>query len=263
MAHGYVDIFSYQGSTNTNTSQVVVDPTINPQFMEMYADEEARGGVLEPEGIVGIKFRRDRQLATMTRLDATYAELQKKLATASPEQQAEIKDQIVARENLLLPVYSQISLQYADLHDRAGRMQAKGTIRMALTWKNARRFFYWRVRRRTNEEHILIRMAAAAPKDPSNNSSAAAARAMDLQKLAAWTNITDFDTADEKVAHWYEEHIKDISAKIDDMKTEAVAYDVAAMLRNNRAGGLKGVAQVIGMLPAGEREEVLKQLSAV
>jgi acetyl-CoA carboxylase/biotin carboxylase 1 len=29
-------------------SWVVVDPTINPQYMEMYADEDSRGGVLEP-----------------------------------------------------------------------------------------------------------------------------------------------------------------------------------------------------------------------
>lgn len=34
---------------------VVLDPSINPEQMEMYADEEARGGVLEPEGIVEIK----------------------------------------------------------------------------------------------------------------------------------------------------------------------------------------------------------------
>ena len=36
---------------------VVVDPSINLRYMEMYADEEARGGVLEPEGTVAIKFR--------------------------------------------------------------------------------------------------------------------------------------------------------------------------------------------------------------
>jgi len=34
---------------------VVLDSTINPDMMEMYADEESRGGVLEPEGTVEIK----------------------------------------------------------------------------------------------------------------------------------------------------------------------------------------------------------------
>jgi acetyl-CoA carboxylase carboxyltransferase component len=52
-------------------NQVVIDPTINPDQMEMYADEDSRGGVLEPEGIVGIKYRREKQIETMARLDPT------------------------------------------------------------------------------------------------------------------------------------------------------------------------------------------------
>ena len=36
---------------------VVVDSQINSQAVEMYADPAARGGVLEPEGVVEIKFR--------------------------------------------------------------------------------------------------------------------------------------------------------------------------------------------------------------
>ena len=47
-------------------------------MMEMYADEEARGGVLEPEGIVGIKYRKERQLETMARLDPVYGSLKRK-----------------------------------------------------------------------------------------------------------------------------------------------------------------------------------------
>lgn len=34
---------------------VVLDPSINPEQMEMYADKESRAGVLEPEGVVEIK----------------------------------------------------------------------------------------------------------------------------------------------------------------------------------------------------------------
>ncbi len=39
--------------------------------MEMYADVDARAGVLEPEGIVEIKMRRDKLLGLMERLDET------------------------------------------------------------------------------------------------------------------------------------------------------------------------------------------------
>src|SRR3954454_17300995 len=100
--------------------QVVVDPTINPEFMEMYADEDARGGVLEPEGIVNIKYRREKQLDTMARLDPEYGALRKQLAdpSLSKDQISVVKDKATAREQLLLPVYMQVSLQFADLHDR-------------------------------------------------------------------------------------------------------------------------------------------------
>lgn len=51
---------------------MVVDPTINPEAMEMYADPAARGGVLEPEGTVEIKYRRKKIEETMSRLDPEY-----------------------------------------------------------------------------------------------------------------------------------------------------------------------------------------------
>ena len=237
-------------------SWVVVDPTINPQYMEMYADEDARGGVLEPEGIVGIKFRKDKQLETMARLDPTYGDLKKKLADTSitPQQQAEIKAKMTERENLLLPVYSQISLQYADLHDRAGRMQAKGTIRMPLRWQNARRFFYWRLRRRLNEEYILKKLVAAESKETPSS------RGGKMGLLKAWTGVEKFETDDMAVAVWYEENRKETAARIEALRKDGVSADVAALLRKDKEGGLKGVAQVLGMLPVAEKEEILRLL---
>ena len=247
---------SQKADTYTDSLQVVVDPTINPQFMEMYADEDARGGVLEPEGIVGIKYRKEKQLETMARLDQTYGDLKRQSMdkSLSPEQAAKIKAAMTERENLLLPVYLQIALQYSDLHDRAGRMKAKDTIRMGLSWAQARRFFYWRLRRRLNEEHVLKRMAASSPKDLVNRQS-------NLRTLEAWSGLPKFATDDMNVATWYEENRKMIHDKIEKMKTEAIAYDVAALLRSNKEGGLAGVAQVLSMLPVAEKEEVLRRLS--
>jgi acetyl-CoA carboxylase/biotin carboxylase 1 len=40
-----------------------------------------------------------------------------------------------------------------------------------------------------------------------------------------------------------------------------VAYDVAALMRSNKDGGLAGVMQVLSMLPVAEKEEVIKRLS--
>ena len=226
--------------------------------MEMYADEDSRGGVLEPEGIVGIKFRRDRQLATMARLDPTYAELKRTVANTSlsPEKLARAKTQLTAREELLLPVYSQISLQFADLHDRAGRMEAKSTIRHPLQWKNARRFFYWRLRRRLNEESIIKKMLTSSLK------GSAMSRSRAFETLRAWTSIAAFEKDDKGVATWYEENRKEVASKLEGLRSEGVAFDVASLLRGNKEGGLKGVRQVLQMLPAEEREGVLKYLAS-
>lgn len=72
----------------------------------------------------------------MHRLDPELIELDAKfkVAEAANERDA-IKLSIAAREKQLAPVYLQIAHEFADLHDRAGRMKAKGVISDALEWK--------------------------------------------------------------------------------------------------------------------------------
>ena len=61
---------------------VVVDPTINEAMMEMYAEETARGGILEPPGICDVKFRKPDLLKTMHRQDAKLQQLSSELSVA-------------------------------------------------------------------------------------------------------------------------------------------------------------------------------------
>lgn len=243
-------------------SWVVVDPTINPQFMEMYADQDSRGGVLEPEGIVGIKYRKEKQLETMARLDPTYGDLKRKLNDpATPQDQLQtIKSQMTHREQLLLPVYGQISLQFADLHDRAGRMQAKGVIRSPLVWKNARRFFYWRLRRRLNEEMIMKKMASASAPSVEGAKADATTRASGFEMLKAWSNIPKFDTDDMAVAVWYEENKKQVHDRVERLKSNGVAREVANLMHMDREGGVRGVATLLSTLPTAEKEELIRML---
>ena len=67
----------------------------------MYADPAARGGVLEPEGIVEIKFRVPDLLAVMHRLDPVIVKLSK-------EAPAGMESAIKKREAELLPIYRQV-----------------------------------------------------------------------------------------------------------------------------------------------------------
>lgn len=52
--------------------------------------------------------------------------------TGTPElseaQRRELEKQLKAREELLLPMYYQVAVHFADLHDTPGRMQEKGVI---------------------------------------------------------------------------------------------------------------------------------------
>ena len=254
-------------------SWVVVDPTINEAAMEMYADVDARGGVLEPEGIIGIKYRKDKQLETMARLDPLYASLKKQIAEngLSKEETDALKKKMTEREQHLLPIYAQISIQFADLHDRAGRMKAKGVIRDILEWRNARRFFYWRVRRRLNEEYILRRMAASVV--PAGQQGAAAAspmtsdtRARHLHLLQAWTGVANFAKNDREVAMWYEENRSTVAKKIEALRADAIGdemrdiFTAATGKDASVSAAWKGVRELLRVMPVEDRDKVLKFL---
>jgi len=137
---------------------VVIDPKINPDKMEMYADVDARGGILEPPGIVEVKYRAHQQLEAMHRHDDKLLALDARVAVARGAEKERLQHELKARERQLLPLYTSIAVHFADLHDRTGRMQAVGVIRQGVEWKNARRFFFWRVKRRLLLDHLVRKL---------------------------------------------------------------------------------------------------------
>ena len=141
---------------------VVIDPTINEAKMEMYADRQARGGILEPPGICEVKYRAQEQKVTMHRLDPVLMDLDEQLSHCNPDDNAKIEAEMKVREKNLMPLYTQIAHEFADLHDRAGRMKAKGCISDVLEWRTARGFFYWRIRRRQLEDSLKDKIVAAS-----------------------------------------------------------------------------------------------------
>lgn len=44
-----------------------------------------------------------------------------------------------------------VAVQFADLHDTPGRMEARGAVRKVVPWSESRSFFFWRLRRRLAE----------------------------------------------------------------------------------------------------------------
>ena len=204
---------------------VVVDPTINAEMMEMYVDENARGGILEPPGICDVKFRKPDLLKTMHRLDSKLIQLDAELASAeSSEALGDTKDiqaAIGAREAQLMPLYVQISHEFADLHDRPGRMLAKGVIRDIVPWKRAREYFFWRVRRRLLQDAIVKQLKVA---------DSTLSHADCLSMLTKWIGEKASWTDDKAVVAAFESNGPMLDKKLGEVRVEAVQKAVAALL---------------------------------
>lgn len=136
---------------------VVVDFIINLIVMEMYVDVDVCGGVLEFEGIIGIKYCKDKQFEIMVCFDFVYLGFKRQIVDMLffKEEIDEIKKKMMECEQEFLFVYVQISLQFVDFYDCVGCMKVKGVICEVFEWCNVCCFFYWCVCRRLNEEYIF------------------------------------------------------------------------------------------------------------
>ncbi|TKS78771.1 Acetyl-CoA carboxylase 2 [Collichthys lucidus] len=218
-------------------SWVVIDPTINPLCMELYADRESRGGVLEAEGTVEIKFRRKDLLKTMRRLDSVYAGLVEQLASLelSDKQCKELESKLKAREEFLLPIYHQVAVQFVELHDTPGRMQEKGVITDILDWKNVRTFFYWRLRRLLLEQVVKCEILQAN-KDLSDGHMQSMLRRWFVEtegtvKAYLWDN-------NQAVVEWLEKHLSE-----EDGARSAIRENIKYLKRENTLKHIRSLVQ--------------------
>merc|ERR1712151_1037613 len=199
-------------------SWVVVDPTINEDRMEMYADPDSRGSILEPAGITEVKFRIPDQIKLMHRLDPQLQMLDSELEmTESEEDVAAIKAQIAAREDALKPVYLQAATEFADLHDKTGRMKAKGVIKSAVPWEESREFFFFRAKRRLSEDYYVAQLQAA---DDTMTKEAA---------VEALQSMFSGDWEDDKAVASFFEDSSVVDAKVKDVKAAAVQAKIEAL----------------------------------
>ena len=187
----------------------------------MFSDPDARGGILEPAGIVEVKFRLADQLKAMHRIDPQLqmldAELESTDATDKDSEVA-IKDQITAREELLKPVYLQAATEFADLHDKTGRMKAKGVIKDAVPWARSREYFFYLAKRRISQDDYVSQITTA---DASLNYVAA----LEILKSMCTADWED----NEAVLGYYTDNGGAIAAKIGELKTAAIKAKIAEL----------------------------------
>jgi acetyl-CoA carboxylase/biotin carboxylase 1 len=202
---------------------VVVDSKINPDRIECYAETTAKGNVLEPQGLIEIKFRSEELQECMGRLDPELINLKAKLQGSKHENGSlsdgeSLQKSIEARKKQLLPLYTQIAIRFAELHDTSLRMLAKGVIRKVVDWEESRSFFYKRLRRRISEDVLAKEIRSVIGDQFSHKSAIELVKKWYLTSEAAEAGSSEWDDDDAFVA-WrenpenYKEHIKELRAQ--------------------------------------------------
>ena len=240
---------------------VVIDSQINQDHIESYADTTGKGGVLEPEGMVEIKFRAKELIKTMHRIDP---EIQK-LVAEHGEDHSLVKE----RERKLLPIYTSIAQSFAAMHDTPVRMLAKNVIRGIIPWEDSRRFFALRLRRRLAEQALCRHVQSAdelitleeatsmiknwfltSPKKGSNDSIVNFITSNSLtyeESSELWEN-------DEKFMEWVEGPTGSarISLELRSIRQRSATNLVTALTSTNEGteGLIEGLEEAIGSNPA-------------
>eukprot|EP01065_Artemidia_motanka_P019441 TRINITY_DN230_c0_g1_i1.p1 TRINITY_DN230_c0_g1~~TRINITY_DN230_c0_g1_i1.p1 ORF type:complete len:2230 (+),score=810.54 TRINITY_DN230_c0_g1_i1:78-6767(+) len=209
---------------------VVIDPKINRQRIEMFVDSTSRGGVLEPEGIVEIKFREREILQTMDRLDPECHRLSSQLKHAEGQLGDYLRRMLRNRHEALYPVYKAVAVEFADLHDRPGRMIAVGSIDGEVAWKNSRRFLYWRLRRRLSEFHVREQLSEAGATEWDEQTAV-------MEQWYAESRGEDSWKDDESVCDYFAQLQRDgsLPSALQTVRTKKSAAKVEALLRADPA----------------------------
>ncbi|XP_048093827.1 acetyl-CoA carboxylase 1 isoform X3 [Alosa alosa] len=250
-------------------SWVVIDPTINQRHMEMYADKDSRGGVLEPEGTVEIKFRRKDLVKTMRRVDPVYMGLAEKLGT--PELNAadrkELEGKLKEREEFLLPIYHQVAVQFADLHDTPGRMQEKGVITDILEWRTSRQFFYWRLRRLLLEDTVKRKIQSANSELTDGQIQAMLRRWFVEAEGAVKAYLWD---SNEEVVDWLEKQLAEeegarsvIDENIKYIRRDHILKQIRSLVQANPEVAMDSIVHMTQHISPTQRAEVVRILSTM
>ncbi|XP_069956208.1 acetyl-CoA carboxylase isoform X2 [Cherax quadricarinatus] len=227
---------------------VVIDSTINQRYMEMYADPLSRGGVLEPEGTVEIKFKKKDIVKSMSRLDPIIHKLNQALTEPDlpPEKQARIRKQIQERQDLLMPTYHQVAVTFADLHDTPVRMQEKGVIQGIVPWVQSRKVLYWRLRRLLAEERVKKEIRSIQPSSSDGQIDAMLRRWFFEEKGSVESYLWD---KDQVVAEWLDQQMEgywfgvDGKSPLEDASTSYLSENLQLMKRDAAISQVKDVVK--------------------
>jgi acetyl-CoA carboxylase/biotin carboxylase 1 len=148
-------------------------------------------------------------------------------------------------------------------------MQSLGCINGVVPWRQARKFFYWRLRRRLAEGSLVRRLIKAAPQMLFAHATTLL-RSWFLQILASvgeggpalsgpgpaaalWAD-------DMRVLRWLVDHRDVIEANVAALRRESIAEQVLALGSEDPGAAVTGVLALIARLPTDRREAAIASL---
>ena len=170
--------------------------------------------------------------------------------------------QIHQRELNLEPMYHQVAVQFADLHDTPERMLEKNAIQEIVPWRSARRILYWRLRRRLLEDRIQSEILSTQESLGVRQVDAMLRRWFVEDKGTTESYLWD---QDETAAVWLEAQCKNensvITRNITCVRKDAVVTRVKEALEVCPEVRLDAVLEIAHRLQPTERAELLRTLA--
>ncbi|NWQ59325.1 ACACB carboxylase, partial [Neopipo cinnamomea] len=171
------------------------------------------------------------------------------------------------REELLLPVYHQVAVCFADLHDTPGRMQEKGVITDILEWRNARSFLYWRLRRLLLEQGVKAEVLKANSELSHIHIQSMLRRwfmeTEGAEKGYLWDN-------NQVVVEWLEKHMQEndstksvIRENIKHLRRDYILKHICSLLQANPEVTMDCMVQMAQHISGAQKAQVAHLLSTV
>jgi len=230
----------------------------------MYADKDSRGGVLEPEGTVSVKFKQRDIVQTMKRIDPSYKELFEKIdnSATSDDERKDAQTALRHREAYLMPCYHMVTKTFSDLHDTPQRRLAKGVIQEILDWREARQFFYWKVRRRLLESEYEQKLKAASKSLNRGQMQSMLRRWFIEAKGPVQAYLWDSNPA---VVEWLtnSDDVATVEENVRIVSREALLQRIDSIAEDSEDLSLEAVIHLLQKMSVGHQSEVKKMLDAL
>lgn len=238
----------------------MVDPTINPEKMEMYSDSQGRGGVLEATGVTEVKFKTRDCIAVMHMRDPELIQLSEQVRNLKDKNQIlEIQKKIKQRESKLLPIYEQVAIDFVDLQDSPGRMKAKGCIRDIVEWEDSRTYFYYRMNRRLQEDYFLKELQKIDSTVTLENARTIALTL--ISKSVPEDQLHDFLEDDKKVYEWCNNNQTAFENAKQQIQSVVLSSKLIDFSKNFSTDTIaSGLNQLLASLSPQKRAEILQAL---